>query len=235
MYSSGAKVDDHGNGKFFLWTVDRDWLLPFSLQFGEMLYQLRAALDSCVYDAAVLEFAEYPPPDEERWNFAICDSPEKFNDAARRMKNLPDRLRTLLESVQPYSGATGRAEGKEWDLGLTLYILNDWARIDRHRRLHLVGTALNRGQLGFTCPPGMSIESCDFLSGEYLLEDNTEIARFRIVNFVPGAQVQVHSNFSLEIVVNEVPRLKLQDAALAMGLSVSAVRERFEQSYGINR
>jgi hypothetical protein len=112
VYRSEAKIDDDGNGKFFLRTIERDWLLPFSLQFGEMLYQLRAALDSCVYDAAVLEFGgQNPPPDEGQWNFPICATQKKFDNAVGRMKKLPDRLRGLLEAVQLYSGAVGRSEG----------------------------------------------------------------------------------------------------------------------------
>jgi hypothetical protein len=141
VYSSEAQMDDDGNGKFFIRAAERDWLLPFSLQFGEMLYQLRAALDSCVYDAAVLEFGgQNPPPDEEQWNFPISATKKKFDNVVLRMKNLPTRLHGLLEAVQPYAGAVGRAIGQVWDLGQVLYVLNEWARIDRHRRLHLAGS-----------------------------------------------------------------------------------------------
>jgi hypothetical protein len=236
VYRSEAKVDDDGNGKFFLHTVERDWLLPFSLQVGEMLYHLRAALDSCVYDAAALEFTQDPPPDEEQWNFPICATQGKFENAVRRMKNLPSRLRGLLEAVQPYSGAVGRANGQVWDLGLVLSILNDWARIDRHRRLHLVGTAISRGDLGFERVEGMSIESCDFDVREHVLEHDTEIARFKIAGWVPGQKMNVHGKFTFEIVVDEVPRLsKLEEVARAMLMSVGCVRESFEKAYGITR
>jgi hypothetical protein len=232
-----AKIDDDGNGKFFIRTVQRDWLLPFSLQLGEMLYQLRAGLDSCVYDAAVLEFGgQNPPPDEEQWNFPICATQNKFENAARRMKNLPNRLRGVLEAVQPYTRAIGRVEGSEWDLGQVLYVLNEWARIDRHRRLHLAGTAISKGSLGFERVAGMSVASCDFQVGEHLLEHDTEIARFKIAGWVRGAKMNVHGQFSFEIVVDEAPKMfKLHDTALAMGLSVSGVRESFERCYGITR
>lgn len=236
VYTSDAKVDDNGTGKFFIHTIKRDWLLPFSLQFGEMLYQLRSALDSCVYDAAVLEFKRYPPPDEEHWNFPICATAAKFKEATRRMKKLTGDMRRLLEAVQPYSGATGKAEGMEWDLGQTVNILNEWARIDRHRKLHLVGTAVSEGNLGFRLPRGMRVESCDFQVGECLIEHDTEIARFRISNYIPGTKVYVNAKFAFEIVVDEVPRMtRLQDAALAMGWSVSGIRESFEKHYGVTR
>ncbi len=236
IYSSETEVDENGNGKFFIRTIKRDWLLPASLQLGEMLYQLRSALDSCVYDAAVLEFNQCPPPNDEQWNFPICATPAKFNNLVRRMKKLPDNLRRLLESVQPYSGSIGRSEEIEWDLGLTLGILNDWARIDRHRKLHLVGTAISNGNLSFISPHGSGIESCDFQSGEFLLEHNSEIARFKIRHYVPGTKVLMNAQFTFEIVVDEAPRMsKLQDISVAMILSISGVRELFEQHYGVKR
>jgi hypothetical protein len=61
-YVSRAYVDNDGTGKFLITPVERDWMLPFSLEFGEFLYQLRGALDACVYDAAALHFGENPPP-----------------------------------------------------------------------------------------------------------------------------------------------------------------------------
>jgi len=237
VYRSEAEIDDDGNGKFFIRTIQRDWLLPFSLQFGEMLYQLRAALDSCVYDAAVLEFGgQNPPPDEEQWNFPICATKNKFDNAMRRMKHLPNRLRGLLEAVQPYSGAVGRADGSKWNLGQVMYVLNEWARIDRHRRLHLAGTAISTAQLGFERVAGMSVATCDFQVGEHLLEHDTEIARFKIAGWMRGAKMNVKGHFAFEIVVDEAPRMfKLNDTALAMGLSVSGTRESFERCYGVTR
>ena len=231
VYSSQAKVDPNGDGKFFLRTVQRDWLLPFSLELGEMLYQLRSALDSCVYDAACLEFKQCPPPDEERWNFPIFETPEKFDEGGvRRMKKLPDDMRGLLEAVQLYSGRRCQAYGMTWDIGQALFILNTWAKIDRHRRLNLAGTVFTKGALKFDLPKaGMSIESCDFEVGQHVLENDTEIARFRIRNFISGTKINVNCQFALEIIVNETPPgiCKLQDAALTIGASVSAVREGF--------
>ena len=239
LYASEAQIDHDGTGKFLIRAVHRDWLLPFSLQFGEMLYQLRAALDSCVYDAAILKFGgNNPPPNPQQWNFPVCADAVKFNDLAGRMKNLPDEIRTLLEAVQPYSGAFGRCEGMEWDLGGTLFILNDWARIDRHRRLNLVGTAVTKGHLRFDIPPdsGMGVEYVSATANEFcLIEHSSQVAGFKITNYVPGTKINVHANLALEITVDETPRMRIQDAAMAMGLSISAIRESFERHFGIKR
>jgi hypothetical protein len=76
-----------------------------------------------------------PPPDEKRWTFPLAETPEKFEEATRGMKELPNSLRGLLEAVQPYKRATGNADvvGK-WDFGKALLAMNMWAIIDRHRR-----------------------------------------------------------------------------------------------------
>lgn len=240
VYATGIEVDGDGNGKLFFRNVKRDWLLPFSFQVGEMLYHLRSGLESCVYDAAILEFGSNPPPDEGRWGFLIFDTPDRFDEAARRMRKLPNDLRQLMDAVQPYAGTSCGAPGipYRWNLGTVLGILNSWAKIDRHRRLNLVGTAVSRGNVGFGLPDGkeMSVEKFDYRVGEHLLEADIELATFKIRNFVPNSQIQVQAQFSIEILVNEVPGMcKLQDAALTMGLSVSAVRESFERHYGIKR
>jgi hypothetical protein len=151
-------------------------------------------------------------------------------------KIIPENLRGLIEAVQPYACIACRFEGNEFDLGKTLEILNHWARIDRHRKLHLVGTAVIDGILNIGVPEGMTIESVDFGdSGEHLIEDDHELATFKIGNFVPGTQIHMQPKFTFDIVVDETPRVRLQEMALAMGVSVQAVRESFERHYGITR
>lgn len=232
-YSSRPQVDDDGTGRFFLEPVKRDWEIPFSIELGEMLYHFRSALDSCVYDAAVLKFGD-PLPNPKQWQFPATSDPSEFKEAIRRMKDIPPDITAILERVQGYSGLTCRFEGKAFPLGKTLVILNDWARIDRHRRLHLVGTALTGGSLRIGHPVEMGIEYCVF-TGSEILENQSEIARFKISNFVPGTTLHFHPAFTLEIVVDEEPRIRLQEMALAMGMGICAVREMFEEHFGIKR
>lgn len=238
MYSSGSQIDAEGNGVVFFHNSRKDWLFPFSIQVGEMLYNLRSGLDSCVYDAAILEFGgTSPPPDADRWLFPICETVKDFDNAVKRMRKLPSALRDLIESVQPYKGMACTAAGMKWKLGAVLSVLNKWSVADRHRRLNLVGTAISSGELGFKFPdPRMIVESCDFEVGKHLLEDGTEIARFHVRNYIPGTVANVNTKFTIEIFVDEATgKAKLQVAALTMGLSVSAVREIFESHYGIKR
>jgi hypothetical protein len=225
-------VYNDGTGKFFIKPTNPDWTLPFSLEFGEMLYQLRSALDSCIYDAAILEFRSDPPPDAGKWQFIATIDPKDFKEAMRRMKNAPQDIMTIMKSMQGYAGVTCRADGKEFDLGKTLVILNDWARIDRHRRLHIAGSAITSGGLRIGSPSG--VEYLNFLD-THLLETESEVARFKIRNFVPGMKISFQADFAFEVMIDESPRLRLQEIALAMNWAVCAVREQFEAHFGITR
>jgi hypothetical protein len=100
-YTSRPEVDNDGTGRFILEPVKRDWELPFSLELGEMLYHLRSALDSCVYDAAILKFKD-PPPNPKQWQFPITSDPADFKEAIRHMKDIPPDIATILERVQGY-------------------------------------------------------------------------------------------------------------------------------------
>ena len=150
------------------------------------------------------------------------------------MKDIPADVAAIIERVQGYSRLTCSFDGNQFDIGQTLAILNDWARIDRHRQLHLVGTALTGGSLAIGSTLGMGVEYCNFTEGN-ILENQSEIARFKIRNFVPGTTVHLHPAFSFEIMVDESPRVRLNEIALAMGMSVSVTREFFENHFGIKR
>ncbi len=67
-------------------------------------------------------------------------------------------------------------------------------------------------------------------------ENGTEIAQFRVRNYILNTEAYRNTKFAIEILVDElVGKAKLQVAAVTMGLSVSVVRERFESHYGIKR
>lgn len=100
------------------------------LILGEFLYQLRAALDNCLYAVAVIVAGSSPPPGASALQWPICDAPETFKKQRSRLKFLRPDLVDALEAIQPY-----QAELPAWN---SLRLLNDLARVDRHRALHLV-------------------------------------------------------------------------------------------------
>jgi len=71
--------------------------------YGEMLYQLRAALDGSVYQAAIIESGQDPPPNENRLEFPICVSAAEFHKSAWKIAPLSKQCRDFIESIQPYN------------------------------------------------------------------------------------------------------------------------------------
>jgi hypothetical protein len=129
-----VEIDDAGAG---LVRVVEDEALPveLSLVLGEFLYELRAALDNCLYAVAVLESHERPPPNAERLEWPIClDETSWRNTARRRLGALSPEVQGALAAVQPFM-----AKSPEWNC---LRILHDLARVDRHRTAHLVAPFL---------------------------------------------------------------------------------------------
>jgi hypothetical protein len=102
------------------------------LLLGEFLYQLRAALDNCLYAVAVIDSDQNPPPNAQLLEWPICLAEDKWQNSTRRLKALSPEILTALETIQPYQAAS-----PDWNC---LRILHDLARIDRHRALHLVTT-----------------------------------------------------------------------------------------------
>lgn len=129
-----VEIDDSGAG---LVRVVEDEALPLelSLLLGEFLYELRAALDNCLYAVAVLESQQRPPPDAERLEWPICLDEGSWRAAAgRRLRALSPEVQEALAAIQPFM-----ATSPGWNC---LRILHELARVDRHRTAHLIATFL---------------------------------------------------------------------------------------------
>jgi len=203
LYTVHANVNDDGTGS--VWLIKNKPIPPgFALELGELLYQLRAALDSAVYEAAILDSGKNPPSDEHSLEFPVCISPAEFSKkAAFKLRPLADKRKAIIESVQPYNTPKLAPEELAVSINRTLGILNEWARIDRHRRLHVVGSWL--GELGFAlyCP-GATVISMTQTRREFLGDEN-EIATFRLADYRRGMKVDVNSKLATNIALDEAP------------------------------
>jgi len=203
FYSARVCMNDDGTGSI---RVDPIYGLEFldtiSLQFGEMLYQLRAALDSCIYGARVCETRQNPPPDENKLEFPICKSRAEYN--AFDKAPLADERRTILEAVQPYNVPKLAPEDMVFNFNRTLEILNDWARKDRHRRLHMLGSWASNASPKIRCPKGTTL-SYIRINDAGFLEHKNEIATFQLIGFREGMEVQANPDIAIDIAVDEIP------------------------------
>lgn len=237
-YSTWVNVEDDGTGEIHVAPWD-EYSLPTELafEFGELLYQPRAALDGAVYAAAILESGQDPPPDEENLEFPLRDSPSKFKNAAWHLGPIRnnDGLMKLVEAVQPHAVPDIDPEMLILNVNRTLGILNDWARKDRHRHLHIVGSWASNANPLLIIPDGCELEYM-FVTHDGLLEQDSLIARFKLAGFVRGMKVQANPNLAIDVAVDEPPHPCADNDTLGARIRSMIVWARtivmtFEQSF----
>jgi len=238
VYSSVLHIDDDGRGS--LWIAPRfEAGLPsqFALELGEFLYQLRGALDACVYAAAISESRQDPPPDAKYLEFPVCDSEADFKKAGWKIRPLTGMRRQIIEDVQPYKTPTLRPELYVLNFNRTIKILHDWARIDRHRRMHVIGGWASQAAPKLWLPPGVDLEWIT-VANDGLLEHEGEVASFKLSGYVPGSEPKVKANpdVFIDVTVNEAPppchdKDTLSNRMRFMPIVVGEIVRAMEQSF----
>lgn len=232
-----VRVEPDGTGGIY---VVQNAPLPsiLSLELGEMLYQLRGALDGCVYQAAILETGQNPPPNEEALEFPICPSPEAFKRANRKIAPLTGKRREIIEAVQPYNAPALDPEHTVLNFNRALEILNDWARKDRHRKLHVVGAWVSNARPQIRIPQGTDL-AYFLVTDETFLERETQIASFRIDGWTPGMVIEGNPDNAIDLAVNEFPTSCADSDTLGnrirvMIVAVKTIVRGFEDSFELD-
>lgn len=227
-------MEDDGEGNLY---IEVDESFPgdqLALHFGEMLYQLRAALDSLVYEVAVLDSGSNPPPDAEKLEFLIRASEASFDQGARKIAPLSDQHRDMIRSVQPYD-LPGRGEG-EAVIARVFKELNDLARKDRHRGLRVVTAWVSNKDPLVDVPEGATLDWIE-VTPDGLLDDHGELARFKVSGAAdPHAEVKANPNCAFDVTVKDAPAPADDDDTLSsrarwMIACVSEVIKGFEKSF----
>jgi hypothetical protein len=185
-------------------------LLPLpsviALELGEFLYQLRAALDAAIYEIACVNSEIRPPADERSLEFPICTEPETFKDSKRRIAPLTDQQRSIVEGIQPYAVVPGLTPYElTFSYNRCIGILNDWARKDRHRKLHIVVSQGANVRPMIIIPDGTTLEDFVVTREIFMLTDESEIATFRIHGWKAGMKMNTNPNLTFDVAVDEIP------------------------------
>lgn len=233
-YMAAVEVADDGSGVIDV-HLQYDTLPPlFSLEFGEMLYQLRAALDSLVYQAAIYDSGQDPPPQAEALEFPFRATAKKRKDVGQKIAPLSVSRQAIVAGVQPYKAP--HVDAAEKYLIDSLVTLNDWARIDRHRRLHLIGSWASEANPALRLPEGVTLSRLTVThpTGQFL-EEQYEIATFKLDGWEPDMNIAANPNLFIDITVNEASpigtNVTLNEATNRLKRAVEAVWGRFEASY----
>jgi hypothetical protein len=124
--------------------VPQDW--PITI--GEILFNLRSALDHVAYELATSHSGpSLDPKVAQSAEFPIFSSEEDFRDRGRHKIRAiaPDR-QALIERMQPFPGRTSRAARTLVDeIPEYLYLLHELARVERHRLPPVVTQVMTAG------------------------------------------------------------------------------------------
>ncbi len=126
-----------------------------ALAFSDWAHQLRAALDATLYQVAVADSGQSPPPGDDQLQYPLTTTPEQFEKVARRrLKHLSARSVTEIGRTQPYNIPTGAR-------GHALWWLHEMARLDRHRIAHEFAWHIRGVEFGGFVENGARIEHAD--------------------------------------------------------------------------
>ncbi|MEX1100869.1 MAG: hypothetical protein WEF05_03005 [Actinomycetota bacterium] len=123
---------------------------------GELVHDLRSALDHLVWELVLAEEAEAPPfpiPRDSSWlgvGFPICFSPESWESSwKRRIWGIHPQAE-LFRALQPY------VTGPNDPVREPLAVLHNLWNIDKHRAAPVVGSVLSISGVG-TIPPAIDL------------------------------------------------------------------------------
>ena len=224
-------VDDEGNGTL---TIQQVAPVPpiIGVLFGEYFYNLRTALDYLVYDVAIHDSDANPPPRADSLQFPIYSNPDTWSRNEYRIDPLSEKHRGWLKDIQPCFRSDGHPE---WD---GLYWLNELARLDRHRQLHVVGGYITESAPLIDAPHATAVLFED-VDPYVFVEDDTEIARFKVVPHTRYDKVEGNPQTAIDIEIREWARMRptnlawtkwtLRIRCLVVEAYVDAVIGRFER------
>lgn len=182
-------LHDDGDGHFTMRVVQELPTPPeMAVYLGEWFYNLRCALDYAVYDTAAFVSRRDPPPGEGVLQCPVYFSEAEYRKNEYRLKPLADQHRAILELMQPYGHDDPDTSALGW--------LHKLARIDRHRRLHVM-TAYAAEMAPLVNVP----EGCTFdldISERIVVDYEAEIAHLTVTPWEAGWKVEVNPQTGLD-------------------------------------
>lgn len=202
-----TRVEIAGEGTGTIW-VEQVKPIPAAIAFeiGEFLYHLRAVLDGCVYEAACLQSGQNPPPDEDKLEFVFRSTAVRFKEAGWKLGPLTDKQRNVIELMQPYNAPPDlEPRWIPFNYNRGLAMLNDWARKDRHRQLHVVATWASNIRPILEVPKAVELVEFIVPVQRFTLKGERAIASFRLSGWRHGMEIRANPNLTLDMVIDESP------------------------------
>lgn len=165
--------------------VLRDPLPMWSVLVGDALQNMRASLEHLVFSLTLAYSGEPDRPEDV--SFPITDTPGKFEAIRKQRIGLmhPD-AQAVIQRLQPY-----HRDGAKHDY---LMVLDDLARVDRHRTLHLTPAFVVNTAADIVFARDLDITEATLHLGP--VKDGAKVATFRYT--VTGPSPEMHVAISPE-------------------------------------
>lgn len=164
------------------------------LIIGDALYGLRSALDHLAYNLAEAFTDPLPPDAGERSEFPIYGNKPLPKDLAERKLGAMDpHARAIIEGLQPHTRGDSYAKDPLWKL-------NELARLDRHRFMHLTVAAFAGIGLG---GDNLHIEEMEFGGAGPTAGDGAELGYASIRPIDPGRPMQMNLTPEPQVVLKD--------------------------------
>jgi len=178
--------------------VEENPPIEISILAGELVYQVRSALDHLAFDIVQSNFKSISLPDDwirncvfplwlktpKQWQY-VPPVPQRFFE--RVLPGIPAEAYALIEEVQPY---------RQTNLAKHLRLLVQLSNIDKHRRLNLTKPRLDSHEMVVTPRASYSLTK--------RIEDRSELVPFASFASVDeGESVTVERSFSANVSFSE--------------------------------
>jgi hypothetical protein len=166
--------------------VLREPLPMWSLLVGDALQTMRASLEHLAFSLVLAHHGE--PDKPEDISFPITDKPGKFEAVRKqRIELVHPKAQAVIQGLQPYHRGDDAANDY-------LMVLDDLARVDRHRSLHVTPAFVVNTAADIVFARDLYITEAVLHLGA--VEDGAKIATFRYT--VTGPNPEMHVEISPE-------------------------------------
>ncbi|TCK74134.1 hypothetical protein [Acidipila rosea] len=177
-----------------------------ALELGEFFYNLRSALDSTIYQAAV--FLKYPDPPikADTLEFPICSTEDRFKRVSIDKRDFPNELVAWIKSIQPYNIPNTTDLGMR-DFMTHLLLIHDCARKDRHRLPHVVAAFPTELDFRYLpTPETITIRGIKRVRVNFLESDEPFLFfEIRGADLTQHCKVKFETALQLEVFIDEIP------------------------------
>ena len=181
---------DEGEQVWVYRGVTPDVPIEWSVRIGEILYNLRSALDHLVWQL-VLANGQAPGHDNA---YPIVDNEAKWPNATRKLRGVGQSVKKRIYSLQPFTGGMNLP----FDVGM-FWTLQCLCNIDKHRHLNLsVAKASGIGPIVFgeTQPPRRTSIPRRPLKGSGIVG---KIHKDAIMFRLNDCEQELHPDFQIEV------------------------------------